>query len=130
MLCYVVGSCPAGAQEHCNIKCLLRKERREEFTPSGHTGPSGRLHLYGALRGKYPYGAHIPSYGPAYPYKGGSGPVGSGEKVRPHPHTVHVISGQSASGTACYRLVRSMQLSQSRKKPYSSYHGYTYRQGK
>ena len=49
----------------------------------------------------------IPSYGPVYPYKGGSGPAGSGEKVRPHPLTAHVISGQSGGGTMHYWLCNS-----------------------
>ena len=50
----------------------------------------------------------ITSYGPAYPYKGGSGPAGSGEIVRPHPLTAHVTIGQSGFGTANYRLVGRM----------------------
>ena len=72
----------------------------------------------------------IPSYGPVCPYKRVSGPAGSGEKVRAHPHTAHVIIGQSGGGTVRYQLVRSMQLSQSRNNPYASYPGYVYRQGK
>ena len=64
--------------------------------------------------GKYLYGAGlgtdtITSYGPTYPYKGGSGPAGSGEKVRHHPLTAHVTICQAGGGTANFRQVGSIE---------------------
>ena len=50
----------------------------------------------------------ITSFGPVYHYKGGSGPEGSGEKVRHHPLTAHMTIRQSGRVTASYGLVRSM----------------------
>ena len=50
----------------------------------------------------------ITSFGPMYPDKGGSGPAGSGEKVRPYPLTAHMTIRQSGHGTVNYRLVGSM----------------------
>ena len=70
----------------------------------------------------------IPSYGPVYAYKGGSGPADGERQSDPHPHTAHVMSGQSGSGTAHYRLVGSMSFSVL-EKPLFQTPRHTYRQG-